>query len=243
MADKPTFLAAGDLAVVAEYGNSINPEINAKIRNFMLAIENERIPGVIDTVPTYRSLLINYNPMQITYDHLVKKLGDVAISLDTLEIRHPKIIHVPTLYTVEYGPDLEFVASHAKMTIEEVIELHSQADYLVYMMGFSPGFPYLGGLNKRLVSPRLQTPRVKIPAGSVGIAEAQTGVYPIASPGGWRLIGRTPLKMFDPLHHPPTLFQAGDLIRFVPLNSREEYLDLLKEIEDDRYTPTIEEVR
>lgn len=243
MADKPTFVAAGDLAVVAEYGNSINPEINAKVRSLMLAIEGDRIPGVVETIPTYRSLLINYNPMQITYDHLVKKLSEVAVSLDTLEISNPKIIHVPTLYTVEYGPDLEFVANHAKMTTEEVIKLHSQTDYPIYMMGFSPGFPYLGGLNKRLVTPRLQTPRVKIPAGSVGIAEAQTGVYPIASPGGWRLIGRTPLKMFDPLHHPPTLFQTGDSIRFVPLDSEEEYLDIAEEIENERYTPTSEEGR
>ncbi|MBM3944903.1 MAG: 5-oxoprolinase subunit PxpB [SAR202 cluster bacterium] len=242
MADKPVFLPAGDLGVVVELGDAIKPEINLRVRNMMLALEKQRVPGVVDLVPTYRSLLVQYDPMKITYDHLVATLGEVAGSLDSIKVSSPRIVHIPTLYGGDYGPDLDFVAENAKVATDEVVKLHSGTDYLVYMMGFTPGFPYLGGLHKKLVTPRLQTPRVRIPAGSVGIAEAQTGVYPVSSPGGWRLIGRTPLKMFDPDRDPPTLIQAGDFIRFVPLGSEKEFLDLAKRVERGEYKPVTEPV-
>jgi KipI family sensor histidine kinase inhibitor len=144
-------------------------------------------------------------------------------------------VQIPTLYGGEYGPDLESVAAHAGLTQARVVSLHSETDYLVYMMGFTPGFPYLGGLPEELFTPRLETPRARIPAGSVGIAEGQTGVYPVVSPGGWRLIGRTPLKLFDPERDPPSLVSAGDHVRFVPLAGEDEYKSILDLDESGEY--------
>ena len=135
-------------------------------------------------------------------------------------------------------PDLEFVARNAGMSTDEVIDLHSGADYPVYMMGFTPGFPYLGGMSERIATPRLSTPRGVIPAGSVGIAEAQTGVYPIESPGGWQLIGRTPLRLFDVTRTPPSLIDAGDCVRFVPLADKEEYQDIEEKVEAGEFKVT-----
>lgn len=240
MAEKPTFLPAGDRAIAVELGDAIKPEINAQVRNLMLAIENRKVPGVVDIVPTYRSLLVQYEPLKISYEHLTATIEEVARGLDHIKVESPKVVHIPTLYGGEYGPDLEFVAKHNELTSDDVVKLHSGTDYLVYMMGFAPGFPYLGGLPKKLVTPRLQTPRVRIPAGSVGIAEAQTGVYPVASPGGWRLIGRTPLQLFDPGRNPPALVRAGDYIRFVPLASEQGYLELAQKVEKGEYTVVTE---
>jgi KipI family sensor histidine kinase inhibitor len=131
------------------------------------------------------------------------------------------VIEVPTVYGGEFGPDLAFVASHSRLSEAEVVQIHSGTDYLVYMMGFSPGFPYLGGMSPRIATPRLKTPRTAIPAGSVGIAQEQTGVYPVESPGGWQLIGRTPARLFDAGRQPPVLVEAGDSIRFVPIVPRQ----------------------
>ncbi|CAI8053909.1 5-oxoprolinase subunit B [Geodia barretti] len=138
------------------------------------------------------------------------------------------------------GADIEFVAQHTGINEQELIRIHSGTDYLVYMMGFSPGFAYLGGLDERLATPRLQSPRTEIPAGAVGIAETQTGVYPMASPGGWQLIGRTPLKLFDPTRERPVLLSAGDYVRFVPLASRDEYDAILQQVESGEYQATEE---
>ena len=235
MYDSPLFLAAGDQALVVELGDSISPEINRRVRNLMAAIEDAAAPGVLDLVPTYRSLLVNYDPMTISAADLQKRIGQVESGLAEKSLGDPRIVHIPTLYGLDYGPDLEFVAEHAGLTVEDVIGLHSGTDYLVYMMGFSPGFPYLGGLSEKLATPRLDTPRTEIPAGSVGIAEGQTGVYPVASPGGWRLIGRTPVKMFDPSAEPPTLLNPGDYTRFVPVDTEEEYLDIQRRVESGEY--------
>jgi KipI family sensor histidine kinase inhibitor len=183
---------------------------------------------------------VQYEPLRISYEHLTATVEEVASGLDHIKIESPKIVHIPTFYGGEYGPDLEFVAKHNGLTTEEVVKLHSSTDYLVYMMGFAPGFPNLGGLSKKLVTPRLRTPRVRIPDGSVGIAEAQTGVYPVASPGGWRLIGRTPLKLFDPDRTPPTLVRAGDYIRFVPVASEQEYVELAQKVDKGEYAATTE---
>ena len=143
----------------------------------------------------------------------------------------------------KWAPTFEFVAQHNGLDEQEVVRIHSGADYLVYMMGFSPGFAYLGGLDERLATPRLQSPRTEIPPGAVGIAETQTGVYPVASPGGWQLIGRTPLKLFDPPRDRPVLLSAGDYVRFVPIDSRKDYDDIRKQVDAGEYqvTETYEE--
>ena len=157
---------------------------------------------------------------------LQAKVSELYLDLEDQTVDEPRTVEMPTLYGGEYGPDLEFVAEHAKLTPQQVIDIHSGAEYLVYMMGFSPGFPYLGGLSERLATPRLESPRLAIPAGSVGIAESQTACIPVASPGGWRLIGRSPVRMFDAEAEPPSRLAAGDYVRFVPIASEAEYLKL-----------------
>ena len=223
MYERPLFVPAGDQALVVELGNEISPEVNRLVRNLALAIERAAIEGVLDIVPTYRSLLVCYEPMAISAGELQAALEQVEQTLDETTLEKPRIVHIPTLYGGAYGPDIDFVAEQAGLTTAEVIRLHSTTDYLVYMMGFSPGFPYLGGLCERLATPRLEKPRPEIPAGSVGIAGSQTGVYPLASPGGWRLIGRTPLKLFDAHRETPALLTAGDYVRFVPVSTEDEY--------------------
>jgi KipI family sensor histidine kinase inhibitor len=145
-----------------------------------------------------------------------------------------KIVEFPTVYGGEYGPDINFVAEHNNITVDEVIKIHTGTDYLVYMMGFTPGFTYLGGMSNKIATPRLSSPRTKIPAGSVGIAGAQTGMYPSETPGGWQLIGRTPLKLYDPDKEPPVMLSAGDYVRYVSV-SEEEYLEIKKQVEEGTY--------
>ena len=240
MYDSPLLLPAGDQALLIELGDTIDPETNRRVRYLMLAIENAGLAGVIDLVPTYRSLLVYYDPMTISASELEGNVKQLEQNLDHQALEKPRTIHVPTLYGGEYGPDLEFVARNAGLSAQEVISIHSGTGYLVYMMGFSPGFPYLGGLSERLTTPRLETPRAEIPAGSVGIAESQTGVYPVASPGGWRLIGQTPLKMFDPNAEPPALLSVGDYLRFVPIATEDEYLDIRRRVESGQYEVQVE---
>lgn len=224
MYDSPLYIPAGDSAVVVEIGNEISPEINRKVRNFMLALESRDILGVIDLVPSYRSLLVCYDPLVIGLDQITKELKEAdKVSVSETVLR-PKVVHVPVLYGGDAGPDLNFVGSHNGLTEQAVIDIHTGTDYLVYMLGFSPGFPYLGGMPETISTPRLDTPRTVIPAGSVGIAENQTGVYPSATPGGWRLIGKTPLKFFDPTVTPPALVDPGDYIRFVSI-TKDQYGD------------------
>ncbi|MCH9010964.1 MAG: 5-oxoprolinase subunit PxpB [Chloroflexi bacterium] len=235
MYDKPLFLPAGDQAVVVELGDDISPETNRRVRDLTVAVDAAAIAGVYDLMPTYRSLLIYYDPLATSYSGLRQKLETIEKNLNETSLERPQVVRIPTLYGGEHGPDLEFVAQNAGISTDEVVDIHSGADYLIYMMGFSPGFPYLGGLSEKLHTPRLGTPRTEIPAGSVGIAESQTGVYPVASPGGWRLIGRTPVKMFDQEKEPPSLLAAGDYIRFVPLTDEEEYLDIQSRVESGDY--------
>lgn len=215
------FLLTGDTSLSVEFGNEISESINAQIRAFNMALQSSGIPGIVETVPSYRSLMIHYDPSVILYDPLVKRLRSLLGRLDQASLPPSDVLEIPVLYGGEEGPDLEFVAQHAGKTPEEVIRIHSSTEYLIYMLGFTPGFTYLGGMSEEIATPRLTTPRVKIPAGSVGIAGAQTGVYPIDSPGGWQLIGRTPVRMYDPDRETPILPQAGQYIHFYPIDRAE----------------------
>ena len=219
--DNVRFLLAGDCAVTVEFGNEISREINANIRAFNIALEQSGIKGIVETVPTYRSLTVHYDPGVIKYNALVKKLENLLKTLDNIEIPQSEVIEIPVLYGGEEGPDIQFVAEHNGKTIDEVIKIHTSEEYLIYMLGFTPGFTYLGGMSEDIATPRLTTPRVKIPAGSVGIAGSQTGVYPIDSPGGWQLIGRTPVKMYDPDRAEPILPKAGQFIKFYAIDKAE----------------------
>jgi inhibitor of KinA len=218
---EPRFLAGGDRSIFVEFGDAIDPEINRRVRRLMLSLQRERIPGVVEAVPTYRSLLVYFEPRQIGASKLRDTLHLLAQRTREDGLPQPRLIEVPTAYGGEYGPDLEFVAQHSGLSVPQVIQTHTAASYLVYMIGFLPGFPYLGGMSPKIATPRLETPRAKVPAGSVGIAGSQTGIYPVESPGGWQLIGRTPLKLFDPGRKPPGLFQAGDYLSFVGITPEE----------------------
>ena len=228
------FVPAGDKAFVIELGDGISPEINRSVHNLLLAIEKQGIPGILDMVPTYRSLLINYDPLTLPPNELEERVRELTQDLDETPPAASRVVELPTSYGGEHGSDLGYVAEHNGLTEEEVIALHSVTDYLVYMMGFTPGFTYLGGMSEKIATPRLQTPRTAIPAGSVGIAERQTGVYPIESPGGWQLIGRTPVRLFDPSKQPPVIAEPGDYIRFVPVSPK-EYLRILEEVGNGVY--------
>ena len=215
------FLLTGDTSLSVEFGNEISQAINTQIRAFSIALQNSKIPGIVELVPTYRSLMIHYDPGVILCDALVKRLRGLLGQLDKIEIPPSQVLEVPVLYGGEMGPDLDFVAQHSGKTPEEVIQIHTSTEYLIYMLGFTPGFTYLGGMSEEIATPRLKQPRVKIPAGSVGIAGAQTGVYPIDSPGGWQLIGRTPVRMYDAGREIPILPKAGEYIKFYPITQAE----------------------
>ncbi len=231
------FLSAGDKALTVELGAAISPDINRKVRNLFLAIEKQAISGVVDLVPSYRSILVYYDPLRLPLADLEERLRDLEQYLDEAKVQAPMVVELPTIYGSDYGSDLAYVAEHNGLAQDDVIRIHSGTDYLVYMMGFTPGFTYLGGMSDEIATPRLQTPRTAIPAGSVGIAERQTGVYPIESPGGWQLIGRTPVRLFDPRRDPPVVVEPGDYVRFVPVNEG-RYLDMLRQVEEGSFKVT-----
>jgi inhibitor of KinA len=226
---RPRYLVAGDSALVVEFGDTIDPAINRRVRALFLAIESAQVPGVRDLVPTYRSLLVSYDPRQTTFEPLQATLAQLEGDLAAAAIPPPRVVEIPTTYGGVFGPDIGFVAEHNRLTEADVVSIHAGSDYLVYMMGFSPGFTYLGGMSERIAAPRLKTPRTAIPAGSVGIAQQQTGIYPVESPGGWQLIGRTPVSLFDPARVPPVVVEAGDYIRFVPV-SADDYATIERDL-------------
>ena len=229
------FLLTGDTSLTVEFGNEINEAINHDIRAYRIALEKAGIPGIVETVPTYRSLMVHYDPAVIRYGALRERLEQLLGEMGEIKIPPSPVLEIPVFYGGEMGPDLPFVAENAGMSEEEVITIHSGTEYLIYMLGFTPGFTYLGGMSEKIAAPRLKQPRVKIPAGSVGIAGTQTGVYPIDSPGGWQLIGRTPVKMYDPDREVPILPEAGQYIKFFPV-TQEEYDRILSEVEAGTYT-------
>lgn len=209
----------GDCAVTLQIGNEISEQVNREVVNALAAIRRADISGVCELVPTYTSICIHYDPAVLSYEALRNALKLVKVDpIEEKSDQEERVVEIPVCYGGEYGPDLEFVAEHNGLTAEEVVRRHSNGQYLVYMLGFLPGFAYMGGMDKTIACPRLISPRTKIPAGSVGIAGAQTGIYPLSSPGGWQLIGRTPLKMFA-IDGEQTTFalSAGDRVRFVPI--------------------------
>lgn len=217
----PRILPCSDTAICVEFGDEISEAVNARVYAFGLLLEQTCVSGICETVPTYRSLLIHYDPAQILCDSLCALLQKIVKEATDFSFPEQETISVPVLYGGEFGPDLSFVAEYHQMTPEEVIRRHTAPEYLIHMIGFLPGFAYLGGMDPQLATPRLETPRVRIDGGSVGIAGGQTGIYPMDSPGGWRLIGRTPLRLYDPHREKPVLFDAGQRIRFYSITPRE----------------------
>lgn len=228
--EKASFRIAGDRGLLVEYGDSIDPAVNTKVRSMAIVIGQDSPEGVIETVPSYRSLLLVYDPAITNPAKLKKELRTLEAGLAEITIPPPDTVDIPVCYGGDFGPDIEYVVEVHDLTVKEIIQLHCEPEYLIYMVGFTPGFPFLGGLSEKLYTPRLETPRILVPEGSVGIANNQTGIYPVASPGGWQLIGRTPIKLFAPGRSNPFLYQAGDRIKFRPI-SPEEYSRLAAEEE------------
>jgi inhibitor of KinA len=219
--DHPRFRLSGDRALLAEYGDGIDPAINDKVRAVTALLKKNLPAGVAAIVPAYRSLSILYDPLMTDPAKLAETLHALETDFDRAQIAEAKVVAIPVCYGGEFGPDIEVVAKHTGLTGDEIVALHASVDYPIYMIGFTPGFCYLGGLDPRLQTPRRKTPRTNVPAGSVGIAETQTGVYPVESPGGWQIIGRTPLRLFAPARENPFLYEAGDRIRFAPIGDAE----------------------
>jgi KipI family sensor histidine kinase inhibitor len=214
MLDIPRFSPAGDSALLVELGDQIDLSINRRLH--ALADWLRQQPGLGEAVPGYAALLVHYNPLDLAYAEVLD-LVQRGLSLAAKAIQSsPRCVEIPVRYGGEDGPDLAFVANHCGLSTDEAIWRHSQAEYVVYFLGFTPGFPYLGGMDTSIAAPRLESPRSRIPAGSVGIAANQTGVYPLESPGGWRIIGRTEVELFNPLNQPPALLAPGDVVRFIP---------------------------
>ncbi len=216
----------GDQAVTIQVGDEIFRQVNGEVIALLQAILQSKLPGIRELVPAYTSVCVHYDPEQIGYEDLCDRLSALQIEPVQTNIQNVHVVEIPVCYGGEYGPDLAFVAEYNHLAPEEVISRHSSGDYLVYMLGFLPGFAYLGGMDERIACPRLSSPRTRIPAGSVGIAGSQTGVYPLDSPGGWQLIGRTPLKLFEMRNEQGQfLLSAGDRVRFVPI-SEEQFREM-----------------
>lgn len=233
-------LTAGDSSLLIEFGHEISPKINQKITSTVQLMKEQHIEGVVDIIPAFCSLLINYDPRVIGYEELKNRMKNLVKVDVKSQAGKKRIFEIPVCYGGEYGPDIENIAKNAGLTVEEVIKIHSSRDYLIYMLGFLPGFTYLGGLDERIHTPRLANPRLKIRAGSVGIGGSQTGIYPLESPGGWQLMGMTPVKTYDPEREVPILVEAGDYIRFVPV-TEEEYLAIKEEVDRGTYHCVVRE--
>jgi inhibitor of KinA len=234
--DTIRMLTAGEQGLVVEFGNTISPVINAKVHRLAELLQRELGSSLLEVVPTYRSLLVYFDPLAMTRQVLSEKIS-AFIEQDSgtpTAQNAGRVVVIPVCYGGEYGPDLPFVAQHNGLTTEEVIAIHTSSPYLVYMLGFTPGFPYLGGMSEKIATPRLEKPRTKIPAGSVGIAGSQTGFYPVESPGGWQLIGRTPVKAFTADSANPFLFAAGDYLQFEAITEK-EYISIQKAVEAGSY--------
>lgn len=233
-------LTAGDSSLLIQFGQEISPEINAQITAFVHLMREQHLEGVTDVIPAFTSLLINYDPRVIDYRKLKRRLEKLLKLEVSKKASSSRIFEIPVCYGGEYGPDLGNIAEHAGLSEEEVIEIHSSRDYLIYMLGFLPGFTYLGGLDERIHTPRLANPRIKINAGSVGIGGSQTGIYPLDSPGGWQLMGMTPVKTYDPGRENPILVEAGDYIRFVPVDEQ-EYKRIKEQVDSGTYACVVHE--
>lgn len=219
----------GDAAVVLQFGDTIDQQTLQKISSLATYILKKPFTGFIELVPAYTTLTVYYNPWILSEKGQHNPYQKVVTLLQKMVIKAPaqttgsgsRTVEIPVCYGGSFGPDLKFVAEHAQLTPEEVVTLHAKGKYTVYMIGFAPGFPYLGGMNSKISAPRKEAPRAVIPAGSVGIAGKQTGIYPMETPGGWQLIGRTPLTLFDPNRERPSLLQAGDTVKFIPITAAE----------------------
>ncbi|MEH7178453.1 5-oxoprolinase subunit PxpB [Neobacillus vireti] len=224
----------GDSAITITFGDEIHEHIHQQINQFLHIFRKSKIAGIIEFVPAYTSVAIFYNPMLIPYSQLEQKVFSIYQSaMETPKIE-AIVYRIPVYYGGETGPDLPFIAEYSHSTEQEVIDLHANREYLIHMIGFVPGFPYLGGLPQKLAAPRLEKPRTKIAAGSVGIGGQQTGIYPAEVPSGWRIIGITPLLLFNINNKKPSLLSSGNYVSFLPIEY-EEYLSIKEQLAANKY--------
>ncbi len=237
--ETPRILNAGDSCLVVEFGDKVDMAVNASVQALRKKIESAPFRGFIDTVPTYRSLAVCFNPLTAPGpEDLRKYLSDISQNMEADVSGGGKTVIIPVCYDDEFAPDMGRVSEHTGLPPDEIIRRHSSRDCYCYMLGFTPGYSYLGGMDESLETPRLKEPREKITAGSVGIAAKQTGIYSIDSPGGWNLIGRTPLCLFDPKRPVPIFMDAGMSVRFLPIN-REEFEYIKAEASKPDWAPEI----
>ena len=215
-----TYYPLGDSALVANFGDIISTVINSAIRQLTSELSNKNINGLSEVVPGYSTLTVYYDLRLISFEDLISELEILKNELPIVTNSEKVLKTIPVWYN---GPDLDYVSHYTGLHKEDVIKIHSEKEYLVYMIGFAPGFPYLGGMDKRIATPRKENPRLKIEEGSVGIAAEQTGVYPIATPGGWQLIGTTPLRLFDIKKDKPSFLEVGDYVHFVSITEKDFY--------------------
>lgn len=224
--------------MVVEFGTDIDEKINSQVHAFTAWLDSRHIAGVTELQPTYRSLMIYYDPMKLGFGELKHMLEHCDMEQKAEAGFKKRILKVPCCYGARFGVDLLDMERYTKIDRDEIIRIHCSVDYKVYMLGFLPGFVYLGGLDQRIHMPRLTSPRVRILPGAVGIGGSQTGVYPVESPGGWRLIGGTPIELYDPYREPAALCEAGMYIRFEPITV-DEYYDIRREVVEGRFVPEI----
>jgi KipI family sensor histidine kinase inhibitor len=208
------FEYASDQSLMVYLGDGINLETHHRVLKLLRLLESASLPGIRNLHPAYHSLLIVFDPVELSHSYVEHTIKMFLEEVNTIELPPPRVVEIPVHYD---GPDLEELAALRGMTAQRVVELHSGAEYVVYFVGFVPGFAYLGGLPEELATPRLETPRKRVPKGSVAIGGSHTGVYPFETPGGWRLIGRTPVEIFDPRSAELSRLRIGDQVRFVPL--------------------------
>lgn len=218
--EEARILPGGDGALFIELGKKIDTAVNERVLNLAAEIDAREWPGVIETVPAYCSLTVYHNPLKVSRSELLSRIDSLRLSDNVLQPRREKLIRIPVVYGGEFGPDLDFVANHNGISPDQVIRLHTGKPFRVFMLGFAPGFPYLGEIPEKIRAPRLPDPRLKVAAGSVGIAGSQTGIYPMELPGGWRIIGRTPVAVFDP-RSPKFPYEPGDSIEFYAIGQEE----------------------
>ncbi len=211
----------GDRSLLIRVGEGISRECHAEVFRLFHLLTSYKLDHIRSIHPAYDSLLLTFDPLVVGPEPTAELVRCLIKRKDAVSPPDPRTVKIPVCYEGEMAPDLGDVAAHNGLSVEEVIRIHSRTEYLVYFLGFSPGFPYLGDLPAELATPRLKTPRLRVPAGSVAIGGSQTGIYPVDSPGGWRLIGRTPLPLFSPEKNPPTLLQMGDRVHFVPITMKE----------------------
>lgn len=221
----------GDTAITVQFGTDITPDLHQKVQALTSKLDSHSFAGFIEYIPAFASVSIFYDPVTVyqtfrrsPFQAVYSVLADMILQIKKEEVPTRRFREIPVCYGGTFGPDLQYVADYHQLSVDEVISIHTSGEYLVYMIGFAPGFPYLGGLSKKIATPRRSSPRLAIPAGSVGIAGSQTGVYPLETPGGWQLIGRTFLPLFTPNNESPTFLQPGDIVKFISISEKEYML-------------------